>query len=62
MQYKIELRPLAAMEAIEAYDWYESQREGLGLEFLEALETFYNTLLGTLLHTLIMINPYDKEN
>lgn len=45
MQYKIEFRPLAAMDAIEAYDWYESQREGLGLEFLDALETFYNTLL-----------------
>jgi hypothetical protein len=45
MQYKIEFRPLAAMEVIEAYDWYESQREGLGLELLDAVETFYDTLL-----------------
>ena len=33
MQYKIEVRPLAALEIIEAYDWYELQKAGLGLEF-----------------------------
>lgn len=44
MPYDIELRPLAAMEVIEAYDWYELQREGLGTEFLQALETFYESL------------------
>ncbi len=27
MAYKLEIRSLAAMEIIEAYDWYESQRE-----------------------------------
>ena len=45
MQYKIEIRPLATIEIIEAYDWYELQHEGLGLEFLNELETFYNSLL-----------------
>ncbi len=34
MAYKIEIRPLAAIEILEAYDWYELQREGLGMEFL----------------------------
>jgi len=33
MLYKIELRSLAAMEIIEAYDWYEQQRNGLGQAF-----------------------------
>ena len=33
MQYKIEVRPLASMEIIEAFDWYELQREQFGLEF-----------------------------
>ena len=28
MAYKLEIRPLAAMEVLEAYDWYELQREG----------------------------------
>ena len=32
MHYKIELRPLAAIEIIEASDWYESQKIGLGIE------------------------------
>ena len=45
MAYKIELRTLAAKEIVEAYDWYEQQREGLGQEFLEELEAFYNSLL-----------------
>jgi hypothetical protein len=44
MAYKIEIRPLAAIEIIEAYDWYELQREGLGMEFLMELEIFYTTL------------------
>ena len=45
MLYKIEIRPLASMEIIEAYDWYETQREGLGMEFLNELEDLYNSLL-----------------
>ena len=44
MQYKIELRPLAVVEIIEAYDWYELQKEGLGLDFLNELDLFYKSL------------------
>jgi len=44
MHYKIELRPLATVEIIEAYDWYELQKEGLGLEFLNELDSFYESL------------------
>ena len=44
MSYKLEIRPLATFEIIEAYDWYELQREKLGVEFLEALESFYESL------------------
>ncbi|MBA3829737.1 MAG: type II toxin-antitoxin system RelE/ParE family toxin [Taibaiella sp.] len=49
MAYKIELRPLAAFEIIEAYDWYEQQSPGLGAALLNELDIFYNTLLA---------NPY----
>jgi toxin ParE1/3/4 len=45
MAYKLEIRPLAAMEVLEAYDWYELQREGLGAEFLDELEMFYTGIL-----------------
>src|SRR5688500_2656212 len=45
MHYNIELRPLATYEIIEAYDWYELQREGLGVEFLEELQNFYESLV-----------------
>ena len=45
MPYKIEIRPLAAIEIIEAYDWYEMQRAGLGIEFLDELEIFYDSMI-----------------
>lgn len=44
MSLPIKLRPHAALEIYDAYDWYEKQREGLGLEFLEALDDFYKSL------------------
>lgn len=44
MPYKIEIRPLAVTEIFEAYDWYEEQRSGLGMEFLDELESFYSIL------------------
>ena len=49
MVYKIEIRPFAALEIIEAFDWYETQQVGLGLKFLAEIELFYSTLL---------VNPY----
>jgi len=41
MASKIEIRPLAALEILDAFDWYELQRVGLGDEFLSELESFY---------------------
>ena len=49
MKYSLEIRPLATVEIIEAYSWYESQREGLGIEFLDSIEAFNDMLLN---------NPY----
>ena len=46
MSYKIEIRPLAVVEIIEAFDWYELQQEGLGTEFLNELEQLYKVLLN----------------
>lgn len=46
MEYRIKIRPLATIEIIEAYDWYESQQTGLGLEFLDELENFQSSLLA----------------
>lgn len=44
MSFELEIRPIARIEILEAYDWYEAQRAGLGVEFLEALEQFYEIL------------------
>jgi toxin ParE1/3/4 len=45
MDYKLEFRPLATIETLEAYDWYELQKEGLGSDFLEELDRFVQQLL-----------------
>lgn len=46
MDYKIQIRPLATVEILETYDWYEQQRQGLGDKFLEELDDFYAILLN----------------
>ena len=38
MTYKIVVRPEAASEIQEAFDWYEERSEGLGLEFLRVAD------------------------
>ncbi len=38
MTYQIGVRPEAAREVQDAFDWYEEKNEGLGLEFLRAAE------------------------
>jgi len=38
MTYKVIVRPEAAREIQEAFDWYEERSEGLGLEFLRVAD------------------------
>ncbi len=38
MTYRVVVRPEAAREVQEAFDWYEERSEGLGLEFLRAAD------------------------
>ena len=45
MGYKLIIRPLAAIEILESYDWYETIKEGLGTRFLYELEGFYEKLI-----------------
>jgi hypothetical protein len=32
------------MEIVEGYDWYEQQKEGLGIRFLEEVEAFFKDI------------------
>ncbi len=38
MSYQIIVRPEAAREVQQAFDWYQEKTEGLGLEFLRAAD------------------------
>jgi toxin ParE1/3/4 len=44
MAYIIAVKPGAEEDIIQAYNWYEDQREGLGEEFLFELEFYYQKL------------------
>jgi hypothetical protein len=44
MTYTLEVKNEANIEIIEAYLYYEEKRTGLGEEFLEHLETYFNRI------------------
>ncbi|MDQ6609890.1 MAG: hypothetical protein M3Y85_08725 [Bacteroidota bacterium] len=48
MTYKLILLPLAEIEIWEAAEYYEKEKEGLGLEFLNALDEAKQNLCETL--------------
>jgi hypothetical protein len=39
--FKIEIEERAKIEISDAFDWYESQQSGLGLVFLEAIQSAF---------------------
>lgn len=41
MNYEVLLRPEAEADITEAYQWYEGQAEGLGEEFLRAVDACF---------------------
>lgn len=44
MIYEVLLRPEAEADIGEAYQWYEEQAEGLGEEFLRAVDACFSSL------------------
>ena len=44
MSLPVATRPAAAAEIDAAYRWYEKKREGLGSEFLEAVDKMVNAI------------------
>jgi plasmid stabilization system protein ParE len=43
---RVVVRPAAAADIEDAYEWYESQRPGLGEEFLAALRSTRDRVLA----------------
>jgi len=44
VSYRVIVRPEAQLELGQAFDWYESQSDGLGLEFLLATQAAQESL------------------
>ena len=45
MKWRLVIRPRAETDLREARDWYESQRTGLGAEFIAEIETAVHLLV-----------------
>ena len=46
MSYEIVLQSEAILDLQEAFEWYEKQKEGLGFEFIEEVESGYLKISG----------------
>lgn len=50
MSYEIILQSEAILDLQEAFEWYEKQKEGLGFEFIEEVESGYLKISNQPLH------------
>jgi toxin ParE1/3/4 len=44
-QYRFEAEPAVEFDVESAFDWYESEEPGLGMDFLEQLRAAYRRIL-----------------
>ena len=44
-EYRLISEPPADVDVEAAFEWYENEREGLGLEFLDELRAAYNRIV-----------------
>ena len=50
MKYKLLVKAEAMHDMTEAFDWYENKRTGLGAEFLDEVDEFYDRITQNLEH------------
>lgn len=58
MTYVLEVKEEANLEIIEAYLYYEEKRTGLGEEFLEHLDTYFDRITSSPKHFPQHRKPY----
>ena len=60
-EYRLVLQPVAANDIAEAHDWYESQREGLGSEFLDEIQKAFLQLQSHPMAFRVMYGEYRQS-
>ena len=45
MKYTLLVKAEAIQDMTEAFDWYENKRAGLGVEFLDEVDEFYDQII-----------------
>ncbi len=58
MEYQLEIKKEASLEAIEAYLYYEEKRFGLGESFLEHLDYYFDRIVANPEHFPQKRKPY----
>lgn len=61
MAYILEVKDEANLEIIEAYLYYEEKRTGLGEEFLEHLDTYFDRITTYPKHFSQKRKPYREH-
>ena len=62
MIYRLEVRHEASAEFIEGYLWYEGQREGLGEEFHDEVQEYFDMLRKRPTGSAKWRGPFKKIN
>lgn len=58
--YTLSIKGRAIKMVLEAYEWYEEQKRGLGEEFLAELDTFYKKIVASPTHYSKIKKNYRK--
>ncbi len=58
MAYRLRVSDRAIQEIGEAYEWYEEQLHGLGVEFIDALDVLFPEIRRGIRRTLLSHFPY----
>jgi len=62
MSFRLEVRDRASVEFIEGYLWYEQQRDGLGEEFHDEVQAYFDILRQRPTGFSKWRGPYKKIN
>ena len=60
MSYSLELQSEAVIDIQEAFEWYETQQEGLGFSFIEEVENGFKSISDHPQY-YSSINPYFRR-
>jgi toxin ParE1/3/4 len=60
MTYSLRIQAEAIIDLLEAFEWYEKQKQGLGVELIEEIQIGYKKYAA--IHNIILLLMIGTEN